>query len=1225
MVARLAIVLSPALLLSALRPPADAAEVQRATGVVVYSDPAWGRLFLHDGRRILDVAAEAIPRLPGPRRQVEVDGPLVRDLGPASLPEATPLAALPAEEDGLQWVTLEGRVRAAVDELGTRALLRVATHGRLVDAHVPAPLPEGAPRAGARVRLVGVLEPPGDAWSRPRLWVGDWSEAVVTAPSPPWESVRRVTISEAHALASSVFEDEVRLVAPILAWRSQRSFKVGDGGDTISVPELANPDPVRDGRTLEIRGFPTIRHGESVIADARWRSIGPAASELSRHEDGLPTLTRVSQVRGLSRAEAERGYPVRLDAVATYVSRTIGHLFVQDETGGLYVNGGGRDSGVAAGDRVRVIGFTAPGGLAAMVTGPTVHRLGPARLPEAMPVSSARLSAGYDDCRRVRVSGVVRGVAPDDEGALLLLGFEGQRVPVHLPPSAKEGGLPPVDARVSISGVCGTHFNRRGLFDRVELFVASASDVAIEERPAPPFTLPVVPAGDLLRSGTGGRWDRLVRTRAVVLHHGEGQPLYLRGSAGTVIAETDSAQPLVPGDEVDVVGFPAPTPSTPRLEDSFFRVVAHGPPPEPVALGGAGVLGPALDAELARFQATLVEVVQTDTGTSLILQGADQVIEALGEGELRPRPPDGSRLEVTGILLADERSGSPHARLLLRGPRDVRLVARPPWLTPRRAALMAGALAAAALVALAWVLTLRRRVRARTSELWAAEERYRLLADNASDVILTTDEALRLTYVSPSVVHDLGYTPEEALALPLERIVAPESWELLRSALARAGDTPGQADLELEVLRKDGASRWMHVRTSALRSAAGERTGFLAAARDVTARRSAQRELARLAAAIEQSVDTVVLTDPAGVILYVNPAFERTTGYAAAEVLGRKPAVWKSGVHDRPFYDALWATLRAGRTWEGRFTNRRRDGQLFLEDASISPVVDRREGRLIGFVAVKRDVTRQVQLEGQVAQAQKMEALGRLAAGIAHDFNNVLAIVLSLADLALQPGRSPERIGSYLGGIREAVLRASGLTRQILTFSRQSPAQMQEIDPKQVVAEAVRMLRLLLPPGVQVRERLESTARLTADATQLQQIVVNLGTNAGLAMRDKGGTVEIGLEDALVDEAFAESHPPLRAGACLRLVVSDRGCGMSHATIARIFEPFFSTRASRDGTGMGLAVVHGVVHGHGGTITVMSEEGRGSTFCVYLPALPPRAGSVAALALSAGPGHGPVG
>jgi PAS domain S-box-containing protein len=473
-------------------------------------------------------------------------------------------------------------------------------------------------------------------------------------------------------------------------------------------------------------------------------------------------------------------------------------------------------------------------------------------------------------------------------------------------------------------------------------------------------------------------------------------------------------------------------------------------------------------------------------------------------------------------------------------------------------------------------------------------------------VIVTTDTQLRLTYVSPSVTRDSGYTIEEALSMPLERVVTPESWAALRGALDRAGERPAGEPVELgvEMVRKDGSRRFMHVKATALHDADGALIGFRAAARDVTARRLAQRELARLATAIEQSADAIVLTDPSGTILYVNPAFQRVTGYSADEVLGGNPRILGSGVHDRGFYDAMWTTLRAGRTWEGRFTNRRKDGRLFLEDATISPVREGADGRLIGYVAVKRDVTRQVQLEGELAQAQKLEAIGRLAAGIAHDFNNVLAIILSMSDLALQRGSLDERTRNCLSEIRSAALRAGGLTRQILTFSRRSPSRLAPVDPRGVVAEAAGMLRHAVPKGVEVRPRLASTVLVAADATQLHQVVLNLGTNAGFAMQERGGTIEIELEDAQVDEAFAESHHPLRAGPCLRLVVRDHGYGMTAETLSRAFEPFFTTRAPRDGTGMGLAVVHGIVHNHGGAITVESEIGRGSTFTVYLPALP---------------------
>jgi len=1176
------------------------AEEPAGRGIVVYADPDWDRAYACGESGAFAVPARAAAALVGHR--VEWRGAGLIDLGAAPWPEPAPWAPGATVP---RWTSLEATVRAEVPAEDTRTFLRVRAGAEEIDVHVPRRPSRAAdaPLPGARVRLRGVLEPAPDPWSRPRLWVPDWSAALVVAAAPRWEALRHATVAEARALADAGDEGEVRVLARVAAPRTARSFTLAAGGAAITA-DLDRAELLRPDVPIEVRGFPERRRGQPFLADARWRQSGTPPSQASRREAGLAPLRRIADVRALSREEAERGYPVRLEAVATYVAPDGRSLFAQDAGGGVFV-AAGTAPGVAAGDRLRVEGFTAPGRLAPVVVSSALARLGHGSLPPPLRVPPARLGAGFDDCRRVETSGHVRRVSRADGQTEIVIGVEGLRVPVHLPLELEDGAVPAVDARVRVAGVCGTAFGWSGGFDHVELFAASPDDVVVEGRSPSPDELPLVDARDLLRSGPGDRWERLVRTRGVVLHHRHGQPLFLRTGSGTVVALTRRAEPLRPGDVVDVAGFPVRGGSAPRLEDATFRRVGQGDPPAPVAATGESLLGRALDAQLTRLSATVLEVVPRETGTTLVLQAGDDVVEARGDGDLVPPPPERGTVSVTGILLPHEGALGPALHLLLRSPGDVRVVAGPLWLTTRRAAWGLAGFGAAALLALGWVATLRRRVAARTAELAAAEERYRLLAENATDVVVTTDAALRLTYVSPSVTRDAGYTPEEALSMPLERLLTPESWAALRQALERAGERPadGPAELGIEMVHKDGTRRYMHVRATPIRDAAGTIEGYRAAARDVTARRHAQQELARLATAIEQSADAIVLTDPTGKILYVNPAFERVTGYAATEVLGGNPSLLKSGAHDRAFYEAMWTTLRAGRTWEGRFTNRRKDGRLFLEDASISPVREGAEGRLIGYVAVKRDVTRQVQLEGRLAQAHKLEAIGRLAAGIAHDFNNVLAIIMSMSDLALR-GTREEKTGRYVAEIRDAAVRASGLTRQILTFSRQSPSNLSAMDPRDVVGEAAGLLRHLAPEGVLVRTRLASRGRVAADATQLQQVVVNLGTNAGLAMRETGGTIDIELADAVVDATFAESHPPLRAGSCVRLLVRDGGHGMTAETLSRIFEPFFTTRSPKDGTGMGLAVVHGIVHNHGGAITVESEPGRGSTFSVYLPALP---------------------
>jgi PAS domain S-box-containing protein len=498
------------------------------------------------------------------------------------------------------------------------------------------------------------------------------------------------------------------------------------------------------------------------------------------------------------------------------------------------------------------------------------------------------------------------------------------------------------------------------------------------------------------------------------------------------------------------------------------------------------------------------------------------------------------------------------------------------------------------------------RVQQASDSVRTSEERYRLLAENVTDVIWTTDSSGNVTYVSPSVERETGYTPGEVLAMGLERLLAPKSLSTALQALEEEQRrTPGPGEgwarrLDLEIVRKDGTSLWAEVKVTAL---AGSRRGeFLGVARDVTARRQAEEQLARLATAVEQAAEEMVLTDAHGVIQYVNPAFERLTGYSRQEAVGQTPRILKSGVHDQAFYRSLWTTISSGETWAGRLTNRRKDGSHVIQEATISPIRDP-AGPIIGYVAAKRDVTRQVGLESRVAQTEKMEAIGRLAGGIAHDFNNILSAILGFVDLAERSNPAPGNVVRYLHGIREAGNRAAELTRQILTFSRQAPQEMRPVEVRGIVDEALKLMRAALPSTIAIRRSLASEAAVMADPTQIHQVVVNLCTNAGLAMRD-GGVLELTLEDTELDAAFAEAHAPIAPGPFVRLSVRDTGCGIAPDRLARIFEPFYTTRPKGEGTGLGLAVVHGIVRNHGGLISVESVLGSESTFHVYLPAIP---------------------
>jgi PAS domain S-box-containing protein len=372
----------------------------------------------------------------------------------------------------------------------------------------------------------------------------------------------------------------------------------------------------------------------------------------------------------------------------------------------------------------------------------------------------------------------------------------------------------------------------------------------------------------------------------------------------------------------------------------------------------------------------------------------------------------------------------------------------------------------------------------------------------------------------------------------------------------------------------------------------------------LTQRRREAAARARLATAIEQAAETVMITDTKGEILYVNPAFEKTTGYTRAEALGRNFRLLESDRQDEEFNRRLWDTLRRGEVWTGHFANQRKDGTFFEEEATISPIRNA-DGAVINYVAVKRDVTREVQLESQIRQTQKMEAIGTLAGGIAHDFNNILGAMFGFVHLLQLDTEGNAQAQESLEEILKACNRAKDLVQQILTFSRQREQKPQVIKLDTIVKEAMKFLRASLPAQIKIELNLDPAApAVLADPTQIYQVTMNLATNALHAMEGQSGRLAVSLEPFSPDTAFLLAHRESKPMDYARLTVADTGRGMDAKTLERIFEPFFTTKPVGKGTGLGLAVVHGIVQSSGGLVTVESEVGRGSTFCLYFPSQP---------------------
>jgi two-component system, cell cycle sensor histidine kinase and response regulator CckA len=365
-----------------------------------------------------------------------------------------------------------------------------------------------------------------------------------------------------------------------------------------------------------------------------------------------------------------------------------------------------------------------------------------------------------------------------------------------------------------------------------------------------------------------------------------------------------------------------------------------------------------------------------------------------------------------------------------------------------------------------------------------------------------------------------------------------------------------------------------------------------------------ERERLRLqGAALQSTADGVIITDRGGTILWVNPAFCRITGWSAEEATGQNPSILLSGLQDDALYAGLWRTLLEGQVWEGELTNRRKDGQLYVEAQTITPVRDT-QGEISHFVTVQRDVSHGRRLEEQLRQSQKMEALGRLSGGVAHDFNNLLGVILGYGDMLLKRLPEEERLRGYCREILKAGNQGAALTRQLLAFSRQQVLQPKLVDLNGIILEAEMMLGRLLGEDVELVTSLDPLlGHVKIDPGQVEQVIMNLALNARDAM-PRGGTLTIETTNIEHTEAVGGRYSDQCAtGPYVKLTVSDTGVGMDEITRKHIFEPFFTTKEAGKGTGLGLSTVYGVVEQSKGHISVESELGRGARFTMLLPRL----------------------
>jgi two-component system cell cycle sensor histidine kinase/response regulator CckA len=431
----------------------------------------------------------------------------------------------------------------------------------------------------------------------------------------------------------------------------------------------------------------------------------------------------------------------------------------------------------------------------------------------------------------------------------------------------------------------------------------------------------------------------------------------------------------------------------------------------------------------------------------------------------------------------------------------------------------------------------------------------------------------------------IGYTRDELHAGRVDWIALtpPEFARADEKALAEMASTGSCVPYEKQLIRKDGSRVSVLVGAALQRRESDTGSAFVM---DVSDRKKSEARLYLQSAALNAAANAMVITELDLCIAWINPAFTELTGFSEAESIGRdSQELLRSGVHDDRFYETMRETLIEGKSWRGEMTNRRKSGLLYREAQIITPVKDVL-GNITHFVSIKTDLTAQRLMEAQLRQAQKMEAVGQLAAGVAHEFNNLLQALMAMAAIMrLRAGNS--EIATIGTDMEVQIKRGAALTQQLLLFSRDVAIEKTGLDLRDQVQKASVLLRQVIPENIRiVVETSSEPISVQGDAGQLQQVILNLAINARDAM-PAGGTLTL---------------RATRAGQEVFLDVEDTGEGMPESTRAHIFEPFFTTKELGKGTGLGLAVVHGIVAEHDGRIEVRSGEGEGTRFRVVLPA-----------------------
>lgn len=488
--------------------------------------------------------------------------------------------------------------------------------------------------------------------------------------------------------------------------------------------------------------------------------------------------------------------------------------------------------------------------------------------------------------------------------------------------------------------------------------------------------------------------------------------------------------------------------------------------------------------------------------------------------------------------------------------------------------------------------------------------RFNLLADNITDVIWTIDTERKFTFVSPSVTRVLGFRIEDILSMRLDDLISPgdlsevkKNLEKSFNRIKKSKKQPGELKdiFEMEVCGKKGKSIWLETKVSIIYDKEKKPLGFLGISRDISERRQKEKEIAQLALAIGQIDEGLVLTDSEGTIQYVNDSFEKMINLSRDKLIGQPLKKLRSGSVAYETDLNFLSSLPQKNPWKGKLIRGRENGSAYQADVSFYPMKDA-NGNLTNYIYIERDITHEMKLQDKFIEMQKMEALGTLSGGIAHDFNNILMPIIVNSEMLLWDLKSDDPEHAYLTQILDAARRGKELVKQIVSYSRESAVDKKTIDLIALTQESLNFLKASLPSFVKLGSEIEvNEGTIDGNPSQIQQVLMNLCTNAADALGTNGGSIKISLSKIEFKTKEVLPEKRMKTGPYLILSVADSGPGIAPDILDKIFDPFFSTKEPGKGSGMGLSVARKIVFDHNGTITIENQPKKGAAFHVYLP------------------------